>query len=114
MREDKARSCADRVALPTFGEHVRACGGPYRRSHCSCALSLSPATLWVFFFFFSALEMPARPSYDARLPYATVSGHEIHLEVYLPKDKQGPVPVLAWFHGGGGLQTASQLSLTIR
>ncbi|GAA6038840.1 hypothetical protein JCM8097_002922 [Rhodosporidiobolus ruineniae] len=50
--------------------------------------------------------MPARPAYTARLPFKEVDGHQVHLEVWLPSEEQrkggqGPVPVVAWLHGGG-------------
>ncbi|BGP20255.1 hypothetical protein JCM10213_003064 [Rhodosporidiobolus nylandii] len=51
--------------------------------------------------------MPSsRPNYTARLPFKEVNGHKVHLEVWLPEEGQrkeggGPVPVVAWVHGGG-------------
>lgn len=45
----------------------------------------------------------SRPSYTARLAYKEVAGHQIHLEVWLPADATGPVPAVAFLHGGGEL-----------
>ncbi|GAA5973917.1 hypothetical protein JCM11641_001219 [Rhodosporidiobolus odoratus] len=43
-----------------------------------------------------------RPAYTARLPFKTVAGHDVHLEVWLPQAKEGEkVPVVVWLHGGG-------------
>ncbi len=32
--------------------------------------------------------------------YKTVSGHEIHANLFLPKDTEGPFPTVVYFHGG--------------
>lgn len=49
-----------------------------------------------------AVNPPARPM--ARTESKTIAGPrgDIVLEVYVPRDSDAPLPVLAWFHGGGG------------
>ena len=40
---------------------------------------------------------------NAELIYSDAGGHPQALDLYLPKDAQGPVPVIVWVHGGGWL-----------
>ncbi|GAA5930487.1 alpha/beta hydrolase [Sporobolomyces koalae] len=60
---------------------------------------------------------PARPQPDARIPYKSISDHDIHLEVYLPTSEQVSaagtgssskgLPVFLWLHGGGWFDGAA-------
>ncbi|MES2630166.1 MAG: alpha/beta hydrolase [Bacteroidota bacterium] len=46
------------------------------------------------------IEMPA-PKCDTMGKEIPVSGGSIHARIYTPKDKQGPLPVIVYYHGGG-------------
>ncbi len=47
------------------------------------------------------LPIPDRVRAERDIPYV-VNGHERHvLDIYLPEDADGPLPLIIWIHGGG-------------
>ncbi|HEY2762149.1 MAG TPA: alpha/beta hydrolase, partial [Pirellulales bacterium] len=42
------------------------------------------------------------------LEYAEASGQKMLLDLYVPKDAAGPLPVIVWFHGGGWRATTKE------
>ena len=43
------------------------------------------------------------PGVDASLdhPYAHASGRALHVDLYLPRDRRAPAPLVVWLHSGG-------------
>lgn len=58
-------------------------------------------------FLFVKSEDIAKPTdgtvLKSNIPYANVDGHQMLLDLYLPKNMNAPVPVILWIHGGGWL-----------
>lgn len=47
----------------------------------------------------------ANRQFDAQsdIVYATVDGHELKLDLYVPQNTEGPLPLVVWIHGGAWL-----------
>jgi len=96
-----------RSSLSTVAEYGHPRGRDRRACGVLAALLLSAS--------FGALAQPAsvRAGYTltADIPYATIDGHELKLDLYLPSSAKNP-PLLVWVHGGRWLRRSKADILT--
>ncbi len=57
--------------------------------------------LLLLFSFFLFLEAQAEVEVFEALTYATYGERELQLDLFEPKDQEGPLPAILWIHGGG-------------